>query len=51
VRVIAEPEALSEAECQRTAREIAKKIEQELSYPGEVRITLIREARFIEYAR
>jgi len=51
VRVIASPDSLSEAECQRTAREIAKKIEEELSYPGEVRITLIREARFIEYAR
>jgi DNA-binding winged helix-turn-helix (wHTH) protein len=31
--------------------EIAKQIEEELSYPGEVRVTLIREARFIEYAR
>jgi len=51
VRVIAQPENLSEADCQRVAREIAQKVENELSYPGEVRITLIREARFIEYAR
>jgi ribonucrease Y len=33
------------------AREIAKKIEQELTYPGEIKVTVIRENRVIEYAR
>ena len=32
------------------AREIAKRIEDELSYPGEVRVTLMRETRAVEYA-
>ncbi|MCW8129727.1 MAG: ribonuclease Y [Planctomycetota bacterium] len=51
VRVLAKAEELSDNECQIVARDIAKQIEDELSYPGEVRVTLIREARFIEYAR
>jgi ribonuclease Y len=33
------------------AREIAKKIEQELKYPGEIKVNIIRELRVIEYAR
>lgn len=51
VRVIAKADQLSDADCAGIAREIAKQIEEELSYPGEVRVTMIREARFIEYAR
>ncbi len=51
VRVIAKPDKLSDKEAHRICREIAQEIEQELSYPGEVKITLIRENRFVEYAR
>ena len=51
VRVLAKAEALSDADCAAAARDIAKQIEEELSYPGEVRVTVIRESRFIEYAR
>jgi ribonuclease Y len=51
VRVLAKADQLDDAGCATVAREIAKQIEEELSYPGEVRVTLIREARFIEYAR
>jgi ribonuclease Y len=51
VRVLAKADELDDAACSQVAREIAKQIEEELSYPGEVRVTLIREARFIEYAR
>jgi ribonuclease Y len=51
VRVLAKADQLDDAGCANIAREIAKQIEEELSYPGEVRVTLIREARFIEYAR
>ena len=51
IRVIAKADQLDDAACSAVAREIAKQIEEELSYPGEVRVTLIREARFIEYAR
>ncbi len=51
VRVIAKPDDLDDAECVNVSRAIAKQIEDELNYPGEVRVTLIREQRFVEYAR
>jgi ribonuclease Y len=51
IRVLAKAEELNDNECAVVVREIAKQIEDELNYPGEVRVTLIREARFVEYAR
>ena len=45
------PEKISDAEAKLMAREIATKIEQELKYPGEIKVTLIRETRITEYAR
>jgi len=51
LRVLAKAEKLSEVECSRVCREIAKEIEEELNYPGEVKVTMIRENRFVEYAR
>ena len=51
IRVIAKADILNDHDCAAIARDIAKQIEEELNYPGEVRVTLIREARFIEYAR
>ena len=33
------------------SREVAKKIEKELTYPGQIKVTVIRENRYIEYAR
>ena len=51
VRVIAKADELDDSTCASVARDIAKQIEDELSYPGEVRVTLIRESRFVEYAR
>ena len=51
VRVLAKADQLDDIQCASVAREIAKQIEAEMSYPGEVRVTLIRESRFIEYAR
>ena len=51
VRVLAKADELDDVGCATVARDIAKQIEEELNYPGEVRVTLIREARFIEYAR
>ena len=41
----------SDAEAKLMARDIAIKIEQELKYPGEIKVTMIRETRIIEYAR
>jgi ribonuclease Y len=51
LRVLAKAEKLTESECSRVCREIAKEIEEELNYPGEVKVTMIRENRFVEYAR
>ena len=51
VRVIVKPEALSDLECRKLARDIADKIEKDMQYPGEIKISVIRETRVIEYAR
>ncbi|MDR1612355.1 MAG: ribonuclease Y [Planctomycetota bacterium] len=51
LRVIARADKISDAEAARMCRDIAKRIETELTYPGEVKITLVREFRVIEYAR
>ncbi len=51
LRVIAKADSLGERDCTRICREIAKEIEEELQYPGEVKVTMIRENRFVEYAR
>jgi ribonuclease Y len=51
VRIFVTPEKISDAEAKLMARDIAMKIEQELKYPGEIKVTLIRETRVIEYAR
>lgn len=51
IRVFVTPEKITDVGAKDMAREIAKKIEQELKYPGEIKVTLIRENRIIEYAR
>ena len=51
IRIFVTPEKISDAEAKIMARDIALKIEQELKYPGEIKVTMIRETRVIEYAR
>lgn len=51
IRIFVTPEKISDAEAKLMARDIAIKIEQELKYPGEIKVTLIRETRITEYAR
>ncbi len=51
IRIFVTPEKVNDVEAKEMAREIAKKIEAELKYPGEIRVTLIRENRIVEYAR
>ncbi len=51
VRVFVSPEAISDIKAHNLARDIAKKIEEELKYPGEIKINVIREMRVTEYAR
>jgi ribonuclease Y len=51
VRVFVLPEEIDDLSAHNLARDIAKKIEQELKYPGEIKINVIREMRVTEYAR
>ncbi|MDP2648364.1 MAG: ribonuclease Y [bacterium] len=51
IRVIVKPEDISDLEARKLARDIADKIEKELQYPGEIKVSVIREMRVIEYAR
>lgn len=51
IRIIFTPEDVSDNEMALMARDIAKRIEQELEYPGEIKVTAIRESRAVEYAR
>ena len=51
IRVIVKPEELSDTEARHLARNIADKIEKELQYPGEIKVSVIRETRVIEYAK
>ena len=51
VRIVVQPERVSDAEAQQISREIARKIESEMTYPGQIRVTVIRETRAVEIAR
>ncbi len=51
VRVFVTPQAVDDYGAYQLARDIAKKIENDLTYPGEVKVTIIRETRVSEYAR
>ncbi len=51
VRVLVDAENVDDRLSAKIARDVAKRIEEEMQYPGEVRVTLIRELRCVEYAR
>jgi ribonuclease Y len=51
VRVIVNQDGVSEAESAQISREMAKRVENELTYPGQIKITVIRESRYVEYAK
>ena len=51
VRVVVEPSEVSDAEAALLAREISRRIEEELSYPGQIRVTVVRETRAVDYAK
>jgi len=51
VRIMVQPEKVSEDEMVLLARDIAKKIEDELEYPGQIKIHLLRETRAVDYAK
>lgn len=51
IRIFVHPENVSDYEAKNMARTIAVSIEQELRYPGQIKVTIIRETRIIDYAR
>ena len=51
VRVIVEPEKIDDVDALRLARDVSKKIEETLQYPGEIRVTVVRETRATSVAR
>ncbi|OGI87251.1 ribonuclease Y [Candidatus Nomurabacteria bacterium RIFCSPLOWO2_01_FULL_33_24] len=51
IRIFVTPDKVSDIQAKSMAREIAIKIEQDLKYPGEIKVTLIRENRITDYAR
>lgn len=51
VRIMVKPEKINDEEIHLLARDITKKIEDELEYPGQIKVSIIRETRAIEYAK
>jgi ribonuclease Y len=51
IRIAVQPERISDAEAMQLAREVARKVEAEMTYPGQIRVTVIRETRASELAK
>ncbi len=51
VRVMVKPENNSDEACFLMSKDLAKRIESEMTYPGQIKVTVIRESRFVEYAK
>jgi ribonuclease Y len=51
IRIIVSPEKVSDAESAQLAAEIARAVQEQLDYPGQVKVTVIRETRAVDYAR
>ncbi|MEW6418990.1 MAG: ribonuclease Y [Nitrospirota bacterium] len=51
VRIIVKPEDISDEMSSMISRELARKIESEMTYPGQIKVTVIRESRYVEYAK
>ena len=51
IRVMVKPEAVSDEQMTLLARDICKKIEADLDYPGQIKVNMIRESRAVDYAK
>jgi len=51
IRIIVQPDKVDDASAVLLARDIANRIEQDMEYPGQVQVTVVRESRAVEYAR
>ena len=51
VRIMVQPDNIDDGNTSTLARDIAKKIEEDLVFPGQIKVTVIRETRAVEFAR
>ena len=51
IRVMVEPEQINDAQAEELASQVAHKIQNDMEYPGQIKVTIIRESRFTEYAK
>jgi ribonuclease Y len=51
IRIIVRPEEIDDVASSRLARDVVKRIEEQLQYPGQIKVTVIRETRAVDYAR
>jgi ribonuclease Y len=51
IRVMVRPETVDDAKAAVLARDIVKRIEETLAYPGQIKVVVVRESRAVEYAR
>ncbi len=51
IRILVKPEQVNDLETSKLARDIASKVEAELQYPGQIKVTVIRETRVVDYAK
>ena len=51
VRIIVKPEKIDDNQMKLMARDIAKKVEDEMEYPGQIKVNVVRETRVIDYAK
>jgi ribonuclease Y len=51
IRVMVKPDRVDDIQAQVIARNVAKQVEDELTYPGQIRVTVVRESRATEFAR
>lgn len=51
VRIVVKPDRINDAEAQQLARDVARKIESEVTYPGQIRVTVVRETRAMDLAK
>jgi ribonuclease Y len=51
VRILVKPEDIDDLGSMRLARDIVKKIEESMEYPGQIKVTVLRETRAVDYAK
>ena len=51
VRIVVKPEQITDADMTILARDVAKKVEEEMEYPGQIKVNIIRETRVVDYAK